>query len=157
MKKYLVVVECAIEFDGKFLIIKQPEGKHAVGLLSFPGGKFDPQDEINGWDVLRCAAKREIFEEVGLTLLDPVQYVSSSYSMDNDEISIIYSTFYCKLNKTIPTVIVAPREVPEYYWMTPEEINSATNSPVWLKKYVELILEHKKLYSLNEHEIDNHR
>jgi hypothetical protein len=33
--------------------------------------------------------------------------------------------------------------------MTPAEINSAVNSPVWLKKYVELILEHKDLYSLN--------
>ena len=150
MKKYLVVVECAIELDGKFLVIKLPEGKQAAGLLSFPGGKFDEQDEINGWDVLRLAVKREIFEEVGLVLLDPVQYVSSSFSVDSGKNPVIYSTFYCNLNKTIANVVASPREVPEYFWMTPEEINSATNSPVWLKKYVELILEHKKLYSLNE-------
>lgn len=150
MKKYLVVVECAIELDGKFLIIKRPEGKHAAGLLSFPGGKFDPQDEMNEWDVLRLAAQREIFEEVGLTLLDPVQYVTSNYFIDSDAIPVIDSIFYCNLNKTIPNVVASQREVPEYYWMTPAEINSAVNSPAWLKKYVKLILEYKKLYSLNE-------
>lgn len=150
MKKYLVVVESAIELDGKFLIIKRPEGKHAGGLLSFPGGKFDPQDEISEWDVLRLAAKREIFEEVGLTLLDPLQYVTSNYFIDSDAIPVIDSVFYCNLNKTIPNVVASQREVPEYYWMTPAEINSAVNSPGWLKKYVELILEYKKLYSLNE-------
>ena len=37
MKLYLKVVEVAIEHDEKFLIIKRPEGKHAGGLLSFPG------------------------------------------------------------------------------------------------------------------------
>lgn len=148
MKKYLVVVECAIEHDGKFLIIKRPEGKHAAGLLSFPGGKFDPEDEVSEWNVLRLAAKREIFEEVGLTLLDPLQYVTSNYFIDSDGIPVIDSIFYCSLNKTTANVIASQREVPEYYWMAPEEINSAENSPAWLKKYVELILEHKKYNSL---------
>ena len=155
MKKYLVVVECAIELDGKFLIIKRPEGKHAAGLLSFPGGKLDESDEVTEWGILSNAAKREIVEEVGLTLLDPMQYVTSNYFIDSDAMPVIDTIFYCNLNKTIPTVIASSREVPEYYWMTPAEINAAENSPEWLKKYIELIIQHKKLYSLNENEIDN--
>lgn len=66
VKHYLKVVEVAIEHDSKFLIIKRPEGKHAGGLLSFPGGKVEEIDEQNEWDILRLAAKREIYEEVGL-------------------------------------------------------------------------------------------
>ena len=41
MKLYLNIVEVAIEHDEKFLIIKRPEGKHAGGLLAFPGGKVE--------------------------------------------------------------------------------------------------------------------
>lgn len=44
-KHYLKVVEVAIEHDSKFLIIKRPEGSHAGGLLSFPGGKVKEIDE----------------------------------------------------------------------------------------------------------------
>jgi 8-oxo-dGTP pyrophosphatase MutT (NUDIX family) len=39
MKFYLNVIQVAIEYDEKFLIIKRPEGKHAGVLLAFPGGK----------------------------------------------------------------------------------------------------------------------
>jgi hypothetical protein len=33
MKNYLVVVEVAIEYQGKFLVIKRPAGTEAGGLL----------------------------------------------------------------------------------------------------------------------------
>jgi hypothetical protein len=39
-KTYLKVVECAIEHDSKFLVIKRPQGVHAGGMLAFPGGKL---------------------------------------------------------------------------------------------------------------------
>lgn len=28
-----IVVECAVEYESKFLIIRRPKGKHAGGLL----------------------------------------------------------------------------------------------------------------------------
>jgi len=54
MKHYLLIVECAIECNGKFLIIQRPEGKHAGGLLAFAGGKVDEQDETSRFDILRA-------------------------------------------------------------------------------------------------------
>ncbi len=136
---YMVTTECAIEHEGKLLIIKRPEGKHAAGLLAFPGGTVEGQQETDHYDVLRSAVKREIFEEVGLILEDPLIYVTSSYFTIADGTQVIHSVFYCKLDKTVINVVPSPREVPEYYWMTREQIHAASNTPEWLKRYVDLI------------------
>ena len=136
MKNYLIVVECAIEKDGKLLIIKRPVGKHAAGFLSFPGGTVEMLDEKHHWDILRSAVKREIFEEIGLALEDPIEYVTSSYFVNEAGNHVIDSIFYCKLVKTVAKIVASAREVPEYYWMTKEEINRADYAPEWLKKYV---------------------
>jgi len=122
MKQYLVVVECALGRDGKFLIIKRPVGKHAVGLLSFPGGTVEEQDEVNNYDVLRSAVKREILEELGLNLEDSIDYVTTGYFTDSAGMQVIDSVFYCKLDKTVPEVVASRREVPEYFWMSKDEI-----------------------------------
>lgn len=139
MKNYLVVVECAIEYKDKLLIIKRPPGGHAGGLLSFPGGKVEAQDELNPVDVLRNALKREIFEEVGLVIKDPLRYVTSTYFVDSQGVHVIDSIFHCVLEKTMANVVASEREVPAYYWMNQEEINQAENAPDWLKHYVRLI------------------
>lgn len=138
MKQYLVIVECAIEFDGKFLIILRPEGKHAGGLLSFAGGKVDEQDEVNTFDVLRAAVKREILEELGLTLTGQLKYVTSEYFVDSSGICLINNLFHYKFD-TMPKVIPCEREVPWFGWMTKDEINNASNSPVWLKHLITLV------------------
>ena len=139
VKHYLKVVEVAIEHDSKFLIIKRPEGKHAGGLLSFPGGKVEEIDEQNEWDILRLAAKREIYEEVGLELEDNLDYITSNYFIDSHDFHVIDTIFHCKIDKTALNISASKREVPEYYWMTAEEINAANNSPEWLKKYIQYI------------------
>lgn len=139
MKKYyLVCVECAIEHDGKFLIIQRPAGKHAEGLLSFPGGAVEELDEAHHRDILRSAVKREIFEEVGLTLEEPINYVTTSFFVDSFDVHVIDSIFHCKL-KALPVVVPSEREVPTYTWMTKEEVNQAPNAADWLKGYLALL------------------
>jgi 8-oxo-dGTP pyrophosphatase MutT (NUDIX family) len=139
MKIYLNVVEVAIEHKKKFLIIKRPEGKHAGGLLSFPGGKVEEIDEQNEGDILRLAAKREILEEVGLDLKDELRYIISNYFVDSIGAHVIDTIFHCKIEKTDLMVNASAREVPEYYWLTEEEIYNAHNAPHWLKNYVQQI------------------
>lgn len=141
MKLYLNIVEVAIEHDEKFLIIKRPEGKHAGGLLAFPGGKVEEIDEQNEWDILRFAAKREILEEVGLDLKDDLKYITNNYFVGSSNVvaHVIDTIFHCKIEKTDLKVNASAREVPEYYWLTEEEINQAHNAPEWLKKSVQYI------------------
>ena len=98
-KHYLNVVQVAIEHDGKFLIIKRPAGKHAGGLLDFPGGKMEAIDEKNEWDILRFAAKREILEEVGLELEDDLKYIVSNHFIDSHPAHVIDTWFHCKIKK----------------------------------------------------------
>lgn len=138
MKQYLVIVECAIECEGKFLIIRRPEGKHAGGLLSFAGGKVDEQDEADRFDMLRAAVKREMFEELGLTLTDNINYITSEYFYDISGVCVVNNLFHYKYD-AIPKVTPCAREVPWFGWMTKEEILAAENSPEWLKILIGLI------------------
>ena len=147
MKFYLNIVEVAIEHDEKFLIIKRPEGKHAGGLLAFPGGKVEEIDERNEWDILRMAAKREILEEVGLNLKDDLKYITNNYFVGSSNIAahVIGTIFHCNIEKTDLTIKASAREVPEYYWLTEEEINKAHNAPQWLKKSVQYIKQNNSM------------
>ncbi len=138
MDRFLVVVECVIENNGRFLIIRRPAGVHAAGLLAFPGGKVEHQD--GGGNILVEAVKREVFEEVGLDLVDPVQFVTSSYFRDSHQEHVLDVIFHCKLEKTKTEVKPSLREVPEHYWMTMDEILAHQDSPPWLKHYLSKLL-----------------
>lgn len=135
---YVVIVECALELNGRFLIIKRPDDKEAGGLLAFPGGKVELADQNNNGsrDIMFNAVKREIFEEVGINILDPVRYVVSNHFKSIKGSECLILVFHCVLDKTNPTVNPSAREVSEYYWLTSEEINRAPNSPGWLKDYL---------------------
>lgn len=104
---YVVIVECALEHDGRFLIIKRPDNKEAGGLLAFPGGKVESDDHKNtgSCDVMLNAVKREIFEEVGINLLDPIRYVVSNHFTSVNGAECLILVFHCVLNKTNPETI----------------------------------------------------
>lgn len=137
---FIVATECAIEHDGKFLIIKRPQGVHASGLLSFPGGKFEASDAIGNEDAAKQAVKREVLEEVGLDLIDPINYVRTScFPDDKNGKQVLDIIYHCKLEKTKIKVTPSKREVPEYYWLTHEEIINKPNCPTWLKSYMKSI------------------
>lgn len=136
-KCYLIIVECAIEYNGKFLIIQRPEGKYAGGLLGFAGGKVDAQDELDRFDILRAAVKREILEELGLNLTQNIEYVTSEYFVA-DGIPSINNLFHYKFDE-LPKVMPCEKEVPWFGWMSKEEIYAAANSPTWLRKLIGFI------------------
>lgn len=141
MHDLIVATECAIEHNGKFLIIKRPKGVHAGGLLSFPGGKFEISDAIGNDDAAKQAVRREVLEEVGLDLIDPINYVRTSCFPDEKSSKQVLDIIYhCRLKKTKIEVISSPREVSKYYWLSYEDIINASNCPVWLKSYMHLIV-----------------
>ena len=139
MSKFVVVVECAIEHNDTFLMIERPPGVHAAGLLAFPGGKVEFEDGQNNNDILIEAVKREVLEEVGLQLIDPIQFVISSYFIASDNEHVLDVIFHCELEKTIAKVQASSREVPHFYWLTRSEIEMHQQTPVWLKRYMACI------------------
>lgn len=137
MQQSVVVVECIIEHEGRFLIIRRPEGVHAGGLLAFVAGKVEMLDAMDEKDILLNAVKREVFEEVGLTLVDPIRYVTSSQFVDTkSDQPILAVIFYTQLLKSETAVKPSQREVPEFFWMSCEEIYQHDNSPDWVKHYL---------------------
>lgn len=145
MQLVLPVVECAIEYNNQFLIIQRPEGGHAGGLLAFPGGKVEFSDGIDHANIFLEAIKREVLEEVGITLLDPIKFITSSYFQDQSGTHVIDSIFYCKLETTDPTVIPSKKEAPYHAWMSYDAILDHHLAPMWLKSYLTSIMKHKEL------------
>jgi 8-oxo-dGTP pyrophosphatase MutT (NUDIX family) len=139
MSKFIVVSECAIEYKNKFLIIKRPKAAHAGGLLSFPGGKFEVTDADNSTDAVKSGVRREVLEEVGIDLLDPIHYIRTNYFLSDSGEPVVIIIYHCKLEKTPIIVTPSPREVAEYYWLSNEEIKEKDNCPHWLKNYLESI------------------
>lgn len=140
MTKFIAVVECAIEYQGKFLIIERPQGGHAEGLLSFPGGKVEIADGEGGADVLVQAVRREVYEEVGLKLDNPIRYVTSSCFGDSKTgDQVVDAIFYCEIKEAPGELQVCSREVPHYYWLNREDILKASNCPEWLERYLSKI------------------
>jgi 8-oxo-dGTP pyrophosphatase MutT (NUDIX family) len=133
----MLFTQCAIEFDKKLLVIRRPIDTRDGGLLAFPGGKIDQEDCQLDCDILQNGAKREILEEVGISLDMELNYVTSRY-FNKDNIHMVFVLFHCVV-PTMPKVIPSAREVANYYWMNREEIDTADESAVWLKKYSVLI------------------
>ncbi|MDQ3654409.1 MAG: NUDIX domain-containing protein [Chloroflexota bacterium] len=83
---HLVVnVEVAVVRDGRYLATIRASGEsHGAGWLGFPGGKVDPDPGTQ--NMLEQTARREVVEEVGLALDDPVTYVESHTFAVGDDI-----------------------------------------------------------------------
>ena len=84
----LVVVAAAlIDGDGRVLVQQRPAGKPMAGLWEFPGGKID------AGETPEAALRRELHEELGLTIdqscLAPAVFASESLG-DRHLILLLY-------------------------------------------------------------------
>lgn len=140
IERYICYAECIIEHEEKYLLILRPQGSHAGGLLAFPGGKIEHSDGHFGQDIFLNAAKREVMEEVGINLNAPLQYITSNFFYDDrNYLPVVGCVFHCRLNGPRPAVIPNLQEVPEFYWLTFNEINSHLKTPEWVKRYLKML------------------
>ncbi len=132
----IVNVEGAIVDAGRFLmIIRGQEESHATGTLGLPGGKVDSAGSAE--HVLEATLRREVQEEVGITLDDEMAYVHSTFFVSDDGEPVVNVVFLCRYHSGIPTII-DHGEVADLRWMSAEEVNHDPAAPPWTRKAIEL-------------------
>ncbi|PBB04661.1 MULTISPECIES: NUDIX hydrolase [Salimicrobium] len=131
---FIVNVEGAIRKNNKWLIIKRSvEEEHAGGLLSLVGGKVEQEGDSS--DILERAVKREIFEEVGVTIKDELNYVYSTSFVAESNVNVVDIVFLCEYEsgEAFPK---SPDEVEEVLWLTTDEILNHLEAPTYLKESI---------------------
>lgn len=101
--EYIETVRCAIEFEGKILLLKKSRESRFPEGYELPGGKSDIIDEMTELQKLELV-KKEIKEETNLNLEMEIQpiHINYQYSFNADNYKIKRKVFYfvTKIDKT---------------------------------------------------------
>jgi 8-oxo-dGTP diphosphatase len=137
---YVVNVDGVVVRNGEYLLIERAEQEdHAPGMLSFPGGKIEQQP--GNTDVVEATARRELSEEVGITV-GTVEYITSQTFETDDGTRCLNLVTLCEheSGKPFPR---ATDEVAAVHWLTAEEIKRR-NPPAFFERYVDQIEEYRE-------------
>ena len=142
-----IIITAIIVKDNKYLITRRSANKKRFpGLWTVPGGHLEIDDYINlpkdtqhyWYNVLERTLKREVMEEVSLTIVN-IEYVTSLATINDDgSPSLIIS---CLADYTVGEVILQPEETDSFAWVSLEE---AKKYQLIDGIYEELILADKK-------------
>ena len=82
LEKNIVHVAVAViqNSDGQYLIAKRPQKSHQGGLWEFPGGKVENNETVLD------ALKRELFEEVGITVIVATPLIQIHHNYDDKSV-----------------------------------------------------------------------
>lgn len=127
--RYIVNVQAVIVHEGRYLVIvRSMKEAHAGGTLSFVGGKVDDIHPVD--DVLEVSIRREIMEEVGVTVGDLTYLESVHFTGSDNRDPVVNIVFLC------PYVagdahVVSPDEVESVLWLTADELLAHPALPPW--------------------------
>lgn len=134
--KYVVNVEAAAVWDGRYLlIVRGADESHAPGMLSLPGGKVEHAGNAAG--VLEATLRRELREEVDVEIEGAPIYIDSTAFVADDGTPVINVVFLCRCRSGDARAI-ASEEVAQVAWMTAAEVLADPGMPPWLRRSVEL-------------------
>lgn len=131
---FIVNVEGAIRKEDKWIIVERSkQEEHAGGLLSLVGGKVEGEGNLS--NVLEETLKREIFEEIDVTIKSHLTYVhSTSFITDKGE-KVVNVIFLCEYD-TGTCFPKQPEEVENIFLLSTTEILENPQAPIFLKEYI---------------------
>ena len=133
-KPHVVNVDAAIFRDGEYLLIVRGEDEeHAAGQYGLPGGTVEAEESDGG--VLEDALRREVREEVGLTVAD-LEYVESTAFVADTGESCINVIFLCR-HESGEAYVADEDEVEAVEWLTVEEVRRHDAIQPWTRRNVE--------------------
>ncbi|MDZ7699565.1 MAG: 8-oxo-dGTP diphosphatase MutT [Deltaproteobacteria bacterium] len=115
------VTAAIIRRNDKVLITKRPTGSHLAGYWEFPGGKQEAGED------LKSCLKREIAEELGMTVRVEEWFMTVEHAYRNQRISL--HVFDCTpISGTSET-----RQCSEIKWVSVTDLEAFTFPPPDLK------------------------
>lgn len=131
---YIVNVQAVIVHEGRYLmIVRSMAEEYAAGTLSFVGGKVEETSPVN--DVLELSIRREIMEEVGVTVGD-LHYLESTHFIGSDDMLVVNVMFLCAYAAG-EVRAGSPDEVAEVLWLTAEAMRQHPALPEWTLRGLE--------------------
>lgn len=136
--KFIVNVEgCLINGDKILMILRGDNESHAPNTISFPGGQVDSKDA--DYATFEDTLRREIYEEVGLKIVEPFEYLENKKFITSKGNSVVDIVMFCKLIKPMEEIKIDTNEVKDYMWMSTDEILRDVRTPQWIKQSIMLI------------------
>ena len=111
-KKYINVVACVLQKNGKILIASRPVTKKFSGFFEFPGGKVE-KDEC-----LLESLDREIYEELGIRLDFRKIYYLYNYKLLEHDINLHFFLCLSWFGK------IKNKEKQTLKWIVPKELDN---------------------------------
>jgi 8-oxo-dGTP diphosphatase len=119
LKRVLVAAVALIDADGRVLMAKRPEGKSLAGLWEFPGGKVEPDENLEA--ALIRELKEELDIDVTASCLAPLTFASHAY----DDFQLLMPLFVCRRWKGLPR----PMEGQEIKWIRAKDLRALAMPP----------------------------
>jgi 8-oxo-dGTP diphosphatase len=133
-KQYAVNVDAAIVRGGEYLLIVRSEDEeHAAGAYGLPGGTVEAERSDGG--VLEDALRREVREEVGLTVTD-LEYVESTAFVADTGERCINVVFLCR-HESGEARVADEEKVEAVEWLTVEGVTRDDAIQPWTRRNVE--------------------
>lgn len=136
--QHKVIVKSWVEKDGDYLLAQRGQTeKHHAGVWSLPGGNVDA--EVADF-LLEQTLKREIFEEIGIEILDDMELIyNNGFIKDSDGSHVINLTFLCfyKSGEARPL-----EDTERIDWHSLEELKKLKDAPDFLIKEINYLVKH---------------
>jgi ADP-ribose pyrophosphatase YjhB (NUDIX family) len=130
--RFVVNVEAAIFRDDDWLFIERSaKEQHAGGMLAMPGGTLEEFDGPDG--ACEACVRREVLEEVGITLGPRLEYVESRLFFSARGRWVINVVFLAAYGAGEP-MAKNPDEVAWTGWLPLDDVLGDPRCPAWLKE-----------------------
>ncbi len=134
IQTHVIFVGAFVQKDNKFLLARRSKNDaQAAGFWSIPGGKVDME---LGDGIIEDTLKREIAEEVGITIKDKIDYLGSDGFIRVSGHHVVGLNFLTQWSSGEAQALEDQEEVA---WYTLEELTNLPDLPKFLKSKVALL------------------
>lgn len=135
-ERFWVNVEVAVLRDGRYLAtVRGAQEEYGAGWLCFPGGTIDWDGPLH--NAIEQTARREVMEEVGITVDDPIVYVEShTFGDAGPPVLDIVVLARSGTGEPWPK---SPDEVAAVAWMTAGALRADGRTQTWTRLSLDLI------------------